>query len=266
MKRTSSIVALMVFVALLAWHFAGTPGVPDSEVPRATSHVRSPVSNLPQLASALPLDAVQEPQPPPTQYGPGDVKQLIHGLVTASDAERAGEIRHQLAGLASRRTARLLIEAYSQVTSDEQRQRLVDTLAKMTVEDALPEIVPLLMNPSFGVTHPLSRAARQVLMRTGTPYAVEVLAARIQSSSAEEQGVYANALSSVSADSAIDELLILAQGRRQECNGTFVRVAAIKALRNFPSSLTRKTFETMTSDPDEMVSDAADLALRMLAK
>lgn len=264
MKRVIGGIIVLALAILAAWRSAG-PSEQSAETAKTSLETRM------GAATMLPLITSESERPPLTpkgtnEHAPADVSQLILNLGRASDSPGADELQRELANLASRRTARLIIEAGLQATTEDQVNRLAGALAKMTVDEALPEVVGLLENPTLGTMHPLAKAARQVLARTGTPYAVSVLAKSLQAAAPEDQALYAVALSSVAADQAIDELIILAEGRRPELAVPMVRTAAIRALRQYPLSLTGPTLDRLVADPEPTISETAKTVAAMMRR
>jgi hypothetical protein len=190
------------------------------------------------------------------------VDSVLDYLTHSNDPDVARGIQLALAQMATPVITRRLGQAYNQVASDEAAVRIATAVEWTRSALCLPVLAEFLNAPGVPLQDRLSRASLRAITNLGTPYSVTILATRMEQATEEDATLLAGALAQIRGGGTEHELMAVAQGLRPETRRLETRLAAIKALGNYPLSLTRQALEVLSADADAQVAAAAKVVLQ----
>ena len=188
------------------------------------------------------------------------------GLVTTTgDAGVLRAAQAVLARLADAESIQMVLDAYDSGPDPRVRERLIDSVAAISNESAVPVLMQVLSDLSSPATDGMIRSSAQALRQIGTAPAVDALLERINADPTEEsRSLLAAEVGRVINPLAETSLQTAASGTSKFAATPEARTSAIWALVNHPSAETREELQRLQNDTNGQVSFAATEALKSI--
>lgn len=199
-----------------------------------------------------------------TVSNPSSKEELLRQYLGHSDQEVVEGTRQALHSLADAKFVRDLVLSYRDVTN-QKAERIVAFVGGISQPSVLPALEEIINEAGIEIADALSMASIRALANAGTPYATAALARRLEKAADEDEVLLLSlALTRIKRVGSDHELVHIAVGH-QDASRITTRVAAIRALSQFPTPLAQKTLEKLAQDSDPSVAAAAQDSLAALA-
>ncbi len=216
--------------------------------------------------------------------GPAALGGILHLASQLSPGELKSHVCHHLSERDTRETRDLLVDALPVVDSDT-RRALAESLGKHADSDfvfqmverfdraddsrtkthtlqvlralrsrqAIDALNAILADPSVQASAPVIQVAAQVIAENATAPMVNTLTGRIDRSTDEKESAeLADVVATIRTPAARSALIYAAKGNRDATRPP-ARIAAVRALANFPSAESMETLRRLQDDPDTEV-------------
>ncbi len=192
-------------------------------------------------------------------HNPASVEMLLDALKLAPECDVVMAVQQVLGQSPDTAVPFMAALLYRDATTPTERERLLGVIRHAQTPAAVTMLTGLADGAAGHYTEPLALAAIDTLGVIGTPAAVRDLAGRIETAGAQGQNaqVLVEALSRTVNPAAFDWLAAAARGEGSV--NTQVRLAALNALGNYPTTASREALH-------QIIAREADAALQTAAK
>ncbi len=182
---------------------------------------------------------------------------LLGLLLVDADQEVARALTSALGSQADEALIDRLVALYDAVPDPGARDRLLDVLSQGTTDRIAPAIGALINDEARGLADPLMLAAGRALADNASAQALDVLLGKLSKAGKQaESSEFAGIVAGIWRPRAHHALLYAAEGNKI-ATAPASRIAAIRALKNFPGEETTEVLTRVASDPDKTISAAA---------
>lgn len=190
-------------------------------------------------------------------------EELLLGLLLVdADQEVGRALTSALASQADEALIGRLAELHDIIPETPIRERLQEVLSQGTGDRVTTALGKLVMEGNRRANDPLVLAAGRALADNASAQALDALFGKLSSVSKQsESSALAELVAGIWRPRAHQPLLYAAEGNKV-ATSTSSRIAAIRALRNFPGDETIEVLSRLSSDPDPSIKAAADQTAR----
>ncbi len=207
--------------------------------PQRRSHLRTAISSISNPSSAA---------------------YLISLLTTVTDEDAILGIQRALSTMADESITNQLANAYESV-SEPVVPRITSVVENVLQDSAVPALALMVADPTIPASDQLTAAALRALARLGTPYAAATLARRLDAAMSQEDiDQVSRFLGAINRTGTEAELVAIARGQQDATRST-TRLAALHALRHYPSQQIRAAILLLTTDSDPVIAAQAQAIL-----
>jgi len=188
----------------------------------------------------------------------GGKREFLLGLLLVdADQEIARALTSALGSQADEGFVGRLVELNKGVSDETVRERLFDVLSQASSDAAAAAVGAIVADSERRPDDPLVLAASRALAENASPQALDVLLRKLAGVRRESDARgLTEVVGNIARPRAHQALLYAAEGNRVAPT-TISRVAAIRALKNFPGEDTLEVMSRLASDPDPQIQVAA---------
>lgn len=183
-------------------------------------------------------------------------RDFLLGAIAYVDSDLQRALAHALGRQADAEFIGALIERYDNQPNEDVRASTLMVFREAVVPQATEMLTAIVNDPTNGVSEPLVRVASETLAKSATTPGVAALIRKLEASSGGDQQILADLVAGISAPAAHSGLLFSAKGNK-ESRSAVARVAALKALSNYPTMETLQAVRPLISDPDPQIQTTA---------
>lgn len=185
---------------------------------------------------------------------------LISCLTTVTDEDAILGIQRALSTMADESITRQLAAAYESVP-ERDAPRITSVVEGVLQDAAVPALAEMVADPSIPTSDQLTAAALRALARLGTPYAAATLARRLDAATSQEDiDQVSRLLGAINRTGTEAELVAIARGQQDATRST-TRLAALHAIRHYPSRQIQSTILSLITDSDPVIAAQAQAML-----
>jgi HEAT repeat protein len=193
-----------------------------------------------------------------------DNREYLMDLMPTADSDTRRALALALGAQADSALVMQLVERFDATSDERVKQSAQLVMSGVSSPDAMETLAAIVTDPLNGMTDPIVAAAAQALAQSASAPSVDTLLQKMNSS-ADSGGASAigELISSIASPSAESALVYAASGNKLAANPN-VRLAAVRALANFPTPETIEVLRRLEQDPDPVIQAAAkDMVRRM---
>ncbi len=183
-------------------------------------------------------------------------RDFLMGAIAYVDSDLQRALARALGAQADAEFIGVLIDRYDNQPNEDVRASTLMVLREAVVPEATEMLTAIVNDPTNGVSEPLVRAASETLAKSATTPGVAALIRKLEASAGNDQQVLSDLVAGISSPAAHSGLLFSAKGNK-ESKSAVARVAALKALSNYPTMETLQVVRPLMADPDSQVQAAA---------
>ncbi len=192
------------------------------------------------------------------------LRDFLVDLIPSTDPDTSRALALAVGAQADSALVMRLVERFD-ATSDEQiKQGTQLMMSAVSSPQAMQTLAAIVTDPLNGITDPLVAAAAQALARSANAPSVDTLLQKMNSAAeSSDSTTLADLISSISSPAAESALGFAAKGNKATTN-LDVRLAAVRALANFPTPESRLVLQQLQSDPNPAIrQEAQEISRKM---
>lgn len=193
-----------------------------------------------------------------------DDRDTLLALMSLADQETRRALAIALGAQADSGLVLRMVEQFDAASHDQARQNARLVMSAIRAPEAMETLAAVLTDPNNGMSDPIVAAAAEALAMSGGAPQVNVLLRKMQSSGTpEEAKAIADLVAGISNPVAESALIYAARGNKEATTPT-VRLAAVRALENFPGQESLGVLKQLQQDPNPEIQAAAAKARKKI--